>query len=131
MAERSNMETAVTLLDEMTPVYRGKIHRLPYWERRVLYCLSLLGGWQRQKDVSSRSRMGGRHTSTCLTRLKRKGFVVHENRQWRTADEWMAAWFRFRRHGRPVDVPTTEPPKRPDFLDLMLLATGEQTLGRT
>lgn len=115
-------EATAQLLDEMTPVYRFRVNRLPKTERRVLYALAMLGTEQRPTDIAERARSGNRVTSTMLTRLRRRGLVTHKARRWSVADPWLAAWFHFR-VGQSVDeAALTNPPRPPGLWDTLLLA---------
>lgn len=118
-------DEAATLLDDMTPVYRHRMARLPYWERRVLACLAYMPQPSRAKAIHQNARMLSQAASMCLTRLKRKGHVKHAGRsQWRVADPWLWAWLNWRRRGS-FDIPDAEPPTRPSLWDQLVMAEME------
>ena len=120
-------DEAATLLDDMTPVYRHRMARLPYWERRVLASLADMPQPSRAQNIHQKARMGPRSVSMCLTRLKRKGHVEHVSRgKWKVTDAWLAAWLNLRRRGS-FDMPDTGPPTRPSLWDQLVMVEMEAT----
>ena len=115
---------ALDTLDALTPVYRLRVARLPKVERRVLFALAMLDGPQRAMDITDAARVGARATSTMLTRLKRRGEVLHHDRRWLLADPWLQCWFRMRRR-LAFDVPAEPPPRLPSIWETLLLANAE------
>ena len=70
------MEELVTLIDDHTEYFRGRLERLPKGERRVY--VAIIDLWQPSGtgEISTRARMGVRAVSTCIGRLVERGLVA-------------------------------------------------------
>ncbi len=115
-------QNIITIIDELTPYYKHKIETLPPQQRKVLCALARFDGAMNMTLLSKESRTEPRITSTSLTRLKRKGFVIHANRLWKLSDPWLGAWYRMRR-GDFTKIPTVPHPSIPTLWDSLLLAS--------
>ena len=119
-------DTILSLMDELTPYYRRKMSAVSAQQRRVICVLARNGVPMNSTRIAKDSRLDPRVSSMALTRLKKKGYVKHQNRQWELSDPWFGVWYRLRRGSADPMVPTdTDPPVKPSLWDSILLASGE------
>ena len=86
-------------VDRFTPTARLIVENIgSKWQRKVYLALCDLLGSGNLTEISSRARMGMRHTATCLYRLRQKGLVDVENHIHHVRDIRVVAWYWAGRH---------------------------------
>ena len=91
------LENVMSAMDYLTPYYKNKFESLPIQQRKILCTVALHATPMNVTAISQKSRIETRRTSTALTRLKRKNYLIHTNRLWKLSDPWMGVWYRMRR----------------------------------
>ena len=119
-----------TLLDDLTPYYRQMMESLPVQQRKALCALAQTQNPMRSTDLAREARLEPRAAATALTRLRRKGMALNQNRRWQVADPWLALWYRTRRNAaEPVPDDMPPPPPAPSPWDQLIMAQTGSTRG--
>lgn len=102
---RAATEELLEELDRGTPSYKRRIERLPNQQRRVFVSLCMAVGPMQFSHLVETVRLDPRTTASCLTELRRKGYVLsHDRGVWQVQDPWLIMWYRFRRNKSKTEI---------------------------
>jgi len=105
---RQLLDDLVDLVDDHTEYFKSQLESLPTTERKVY--LALAGVWNTStaRDIAKAARLDVNKTSSLLSRLISRGFVVVEDQRKKTkwymvAERMYNIYYLMRRRGKPAD----------------------------